>query len=562
MKTLYLLLICSLLFSTSCNTNSNDPVSDDTITYYPFQKEPGGRWGMVSPKGDVLFEEEFVNEPTVAMKGRFMVRNNDGLWEIYTTDKKPRQIGKAYLMAAQFKADVTPVVEPGGPIVFIDREGNVKFNFGKLDGVTVIAVNNFSEGLAIFKLSNGLYGAIDTGGKVVIPARYSSLKDCGDGKLIGMESKYKKQFMADSLRVRIDVIDKKGEKCFDFPHSEYIGMASRFKDGSLAVGTQSEDGEMRWGVIDAKNEWILPPSEKMREITDIVKDKVLFSDGSMYGLMNLKGELLIRAKYAALSFADNDRLLWASNDGSNYFLIDTEDRKVGSEEYEEANPFHGNATCPVKAWENNWIFIDRNGKPINPKGYAYIGVTTGDDTVLNDYFDINGIIGQLRLTSTGLDGLSFKSLAPDIVRTVAPEEAKTPYIFDLSKLLVYEKDVDGIPLWFNVAFYDYIATEQDGNLAFNRNAHPIGFKVYFYINHNDRMQGKGETVYKALSQAIAKLGKTQTWNEDNSMVYELSDDSYIAISRDDEECRLYIAKKGVIMREGDWHPDEYDPQAQ
>lgn len=38
--------------------------------------------------GQVLFSEEFKAEPTMVIEDRFMVKNTEGLWEIYTAEKK------------------------------------------------------------------------------------------------------------------------------------------------------------------------------------------------------------------------------------------------------------------------------------------------------------------------------------------------------------------------------------------------------------------------------------------------------------------------------------------
>ena len=89
--------------------------------------------GMDAEEGDDM--------PTVAVNGRFMVKNADGLWEIYTTDKKPKKIGGEYLYASLFYEDVAPVVEKGQPVKFIDRDGNVKVTLDKINGKAVWTEN-------------------------------------------------------------------------------------------------------------------------------------------------------------------------------------------------------------------------------------------------------------------------------------------------------------------------------------------------------------------------------------------------------------------------------------
>ena len=72
MKKLHIFLSLLLtLLASSCTKKS-------TVEFLPFQSEEDGRWGLISPKGEVLFTEEFEREPTVARNGRFMVRDKDG----------------------------------------------------------------------------------------------------------------------------------------------------------------------------------------------------------------------------------------------------------------------------------------------------------------------------------------------------------------------------------------------------------------------------------------------------------------------------------------------------
>ena len=85
-----LFVIMAGLFMASC-TSKNDPLNE--VEYFPFQESKDGNWGMIGIDGKVLFSEEFKNMPTMAVNGRFMVKNSDGLWEIYTAEKKPEKIG-------------------------------------------------------------------------------------------------------------------------------------------------------------------------------------------------------------------------------------------------------------------------------------------------------------------------------------------------------------------------------------------------------------------------------------------------------------------------------------
>lgn len=104
-------VIC-LMVMVSCFAACGEK-DDWDVEYVPFQESEGGNWGLISPDGEVLFSEEFKEMPSVALNGRFVVRNADGLFEIYTAEKKPQKVGGEYLSVGLFYDKVAPAVEKG-----------------------------------------------------------------------------------------------------------------------------------------------------------------------------------------------------------------------------------------------------------------------------------------------------------------------------------------------------------------------------------------------------------------------------------------------------------------
>jgi hypothetical protein len=84
-----MILIATLLAFVSCSENT----AQSEIGYLPFKSSENGKWGMIGTDGTVLFEEEFKDEPTVAMNDRFLVKNGNDQWEIFTTDARPEKVG-------------------------------------------------------------------------------------------------------------------------------------------------------------------------------------------------------------------------------------------------------------------------------------------------------------------------------------------------------------------------------------------------------------------------------------------------------------------------------------
>ena len=91
------LLLFMVMILSSCNKETND-----YVTAFPYMETDKGKWGMITTDGEVLFSQEFKNQPTVVRNGVFLVKNEAKLWEIYKAEKKPEKIGSEYTGATIF----------------------------------------------------------------------------------------------------------------------------------------------------------------------------------------------------------------------------------------------------------------------------------------------------------------------------------------------------------------------------------------------------------------------------------------------------------------------------
>lgn len=411
MRKSYLLLASAALglALSSCGGSSDAP------DYFPVQEDKDGNWGMVSPDGKLLFSAEFKNEPTYAYNDRFMVKNADGLWEIYTADAEPQKVGKEYKQAGLFYENVAPVVEKGKNIDFIDRDGNVKFTLDKVDGKPVVSVTNFEDGLAIFRVDD-YYGCINTSGEVVVKPDYTNISYHGDGKMFAKHKKYAE--MEEGAVAKISVLDKKGNVLFEFSEDKY-SPSTPFEDGQ-AVVYQYEDGESRYGIIDEKGEWVVKPSAKVRGIVDKKGKNFVFYDGESYGLMNTEGETLLRAKYDALFFLSNDLLVAESKKEQS--IIDLEGNPVGKNAYERITPCRDGKHAIAKESKDSYLLIDLEGNPVDKKQSFYdFGGSYGDGTIESDFVDIPAAVSSV-VEESGLLGLSDKSTVDQVLEAASVED--------------------------------------------------------------------------------------------------------------------------------------------
>ena len=562
-KVLIALMLCALFASCSKDESKG-------VEYVPFQETDDGQWSMISPSGEVLFTEEFKNAPTVAKEGRFMVKNESGLWEIFTTEAKPKKIGKEYAYASCFENGKALVSERNDYIKIIDKDGNELKKLDKIGNKIVDAISSFSEGYAIYQTGD-LFGAIDDNGKEIVKADYLVLFECSDGKFIGVNKKYEKEFEKKQGKKKLtyDVIDTNGKVLFQINSDKYTNSGSRFIDGLLTVAVE-KDGKECWGLINDKNEVVVKPTEKIKGISDIKGEYFVYNNGEGYGMMNLKGENIIRAKYDFLYFDVNNRLVAITEKTKNSLdyeckFIDTEDNQIGEDKYVSINPFaHFDGKHSfVKVSDRIWSVVDLDGKQVEKlPDIVNINLSFGDTQILNDHVDFAALFSEMKLSANGVDGMElFKTTAKEVVERRAEIEpwhgtddhpATDPYWYTYERNTYYTKTFSMVDVFILSGFptdissrtyrnkveyyygFAFTSKEPSGYAFNNTNVHTFAVK----FSNKGKMAGKSEMLLKELKAHFMKSGKVEkenngaailTINEKNRVMMYIDEDGVMVI---------------------------------
>ncbi len=551
------------------------------IEFVPFQETDGGQWGMISPSGEVLFTEEFKNAPTLAKEGRFMVKNEEGLWEIFSSEAKPKKIGKEYAYATAFNNGRALVSERNNCVKIIDLDGKEIKKLEKLGNKIVDAVKAFSEGYAVYQTGD-FYGVIDENGNEIIKPDYLLLYSCSDGKFIGINKKYDNEFNKREGKKKIvyDVIDTNGKILFSINPDKYSNTGTRFIDGLLTVAVE-KDGKECWGLINDKNEVVIKPSEKIKGISDIKGDKFVYTNGEGYGVMNTNGENIIRAKYDFLYFDILNRMVAISEKtkGSNDYdckFIDYEDNQIGEDKYVSINPysqFDGNYSF-VKVSDRIWCVVDKEGKQIEKlPDIVNINLSTGDDEVLNDHVDFAKLFDEMNLSENTIDSLTlYKSKPWDAVKLYAacyPDEGKKehpvtdPYWYDYRNSLSYHKIFSNVFTFISVSFPQNLSRrtyknerikywEDEYYNYYYNNKIPTGYafnnttaKMFMIsFSNSGKMKGKLELALKELKARFTKYGKLEKENN-GAAVFTINDKNRAII---------YLTEDAIYLGWGDIKP--------
>lgn len=542
LQSLFMPAVALLLLLASCGGGY---VPEREVEYLPFLESKDGNWGMISPSGEVLFSEEFQNEPTVAINGRFMVKNADGLWEIYTTDKKPKKIGGEYLYASLFYEDVAPVVAKGQRIQFIDRDGNVKTTLDKIGGKAVSKCKSFVAGRAMV-LVDGKWGAVDTDGKVVIEPKYTLMLSSTEGYFIAVDQKYENE--SDYEKITYTILNSNGKVIADIKGSKFKELQSmrtsyRFEDYIIdeALYVSADiNGDRQAGLLGFNGEWLLKPSSRVKSFSQKTGQNMVFYDGEGYGLMDISGEEKIRPKYEFMFLLDEDVFAAKSKSDETFSLYNLEGEKIGKDEYLQISHFYDGKHCFARVGKNDVVLINKNGEEQKLKtNICAIDFTFDDNTLESDYYDMDEVVSAMKISPTGFLGLDTKSTGPAIVEKLNSlsgvwlnSEAKN---YASSDITATYRPTNKSSCYVDVQNYGLVRQERTGSGWFSyyksvwTEEYAKGMILTVNVSNNEQLQGKMREMYVKMLEAVKKTGKTVKEGK-NAAVIETAPGLYYYIS--------------------------------
>lgn len=525
-------------FSTILYSCMSDEAESET-SYLPFKSSKDGKWGMIGTDGTVLFEEEFKDEPTAAMNGRFLVKNGNDLWEIYTAEEKPEKIGGEYLKVLDFTASVTPSVRKNEKICLIDKNGEVKATLDKANNKNIIRCSKFLYGFATIVTDDNQSGIINTKGEVVIEPKYDHVTPFAGGKFAAMKR--------DENLSTIEILNKSGEKIVEFK----IGSDQKYNDLNIGASTSdylavcsSVDGEEQWGYIDFSKNPVIKPSSKIKYLKEVKGKNFIYYDGQNYGVMNFDGETVLRAKYDNLSWAD-DNVLIAYDSKDKYSLINLDGDRITKEEYLSILPFFDHKHAAVKIDDNSWGFINKDGEELKLKNAPDIYYLDKHETwgyVESDFLDIDAIVSRLKLTNKGFMGLNIDMGTQQIIKAYKEIEGNTMSYDMTPDGLGWRNKLEASTSYQEIRMSLYLsctgsfAKYVDGSYVW-QDVHP--FIIDATISGN-KLEGKTELLYAKIAAMIKSYGKVMRENSRAAVVMLTEDKGWC----------LYCDNDAVYLRIG------------
>lgn len=567
-----MMIVATLLAIISCS----EEVERSEIGYLPFKTSENGKWGMIGTDGTVLFEDEFKDEPTVAMNNRFLVKNGNGLWEIYTAEAKPEKIGEEYLQIADYTASVTPSVKKNEKICLIDVNGNVKATLDKANSKNIVKCSKFLYGYASIVTEDDKWGIINTKGDIVIEPKYDYVIPLSSSNFFaGIENHKKNENEANIVKV----LDTSGKaicevKCGKGQKYNYI--SDDYSNANYLAVCVSVDGEDQYGFIDFQKNVVVKPSSKIKRISETKGDKFIFSNGENEGVMNFSGEVVLRAKYDGLYWANDDMLIAYDSEDNRYSLINLEGDKITKEKYLKILPFYlfDGEYAPVQIDDNSWGFIDKKGEEVKLKNAPDIyrfGMDNANDMVESDFVDIDAITSRLKLDKNGLMGFSLDMTPQQIVKAYNEVDGNKNGKLDATPKenlccvnTSYSSRGLEIESWVNYHYEHCMSDYIDGKFVWTK-ALPTEISVYvkghmldgkidlLYNKVAAIVKSQGKVVKENSGAAIVKISENRGWvilNEESQLIItiynssEYQDYGIDSYAKDGETTKEYIKPSG------------------
>lgn len=353
---LLLYAMCLITFSCSPEIKDSQESTEIEYDYLPVKLVGSDMWSILNVKtGEVLFKDEFKNQPSPIYNDVFVVENGNGTYDYYNINNIKTPINKtSYYMAADFVgSDVTPATLPDKEITLINNRCETVATLDK----SIKVCFKFREGLAPFMTYSDKMGFVDKTGKIVIDAKYDDGQYFHDGiSVCWINDEYNEM-------TTYYVIDKSGKELYSFTSNDYR-LVGQYSNGFLPV---ADDKEVTYLDRTGKQVYTLCNLADTARYSFVLctfsDGRSVFCEGDMFGLKDKDNNIILRAKYDYLcSIGDG---MYIAQKDKKYGIIDFNDKSIIDFKYEGIGKLRKN------------IFLVDNGKSktlINDKGEDAIKV--------------------------------------------------------------------------------------------------------------------------------------------------------------------------------------------
>lgn len=389
-------------------------------------------WGLARCDGSMMFSDKFPTAPSAAVNGYFSVRGNGGI-TVYKAAPEPVAVDglEQLVHAGAMSYGLMPVTWKGKRVALVDGSGVQRMELTSISGREIVkTAPYFIDGLLSVFTQDGLWGAVNTSGEMVLEPVYD-IEPRFSERLASVRRTVTEQIDSNSTRQRAiyTLVNNQGKTVYTFP--EGMKPRSRVHGGQLVVELPS--GRLAMLGTDGNLRGLPAGAAK---VGDFDKDYIVWSNADgRFGLVDTHGRELIEPRYKSIHIADSDRVLLESFDRL-YTLADSAGNpKVRLSGFDKVSFMKQPAVGVVSPFRfigegyAGKVIMDTHGHRQGAGPFVGLSaqpVLLTDGYVHTDYFNIQASIHALmsRLKARGWGAVTLRSRMCDIADTLGEKQAK------------------------------------------------------------------------------------------------------------------------------------------
>lgn len=524
-----------------------------SVQHIAIREDDDERWSILDlESGKIIVDREWKEEPEYVSEGIVTIENKEGEFELYSIEEKPKRIGKSFAAAGMCLEGLIPVAETDQPISYVDASGKTVFTLKEAEGKSVTESGHFREGLARFRNADGKYGYIDRNGKVAVKAQFDEASDFREGHaLVAVMKKTGNPGDSGYREVRsVGLINREGEFTIRLKETDSSAtIPTQTPANSLVMYTQQKDNKNMVGFMDVNGNIVIKADKSFRRATPFMGNYAAYSDGDEWGVIDRKGESIVRPKYDMCYYYDNILYIREKNE---WGCATIEGKELIEPEFKDILPFFNKHTIAREG--KDFILINREGKEVSENSFKVANYNRILATWMNgnfpmvksDLLDADALLSHIlsELNTPDLKALNGKSVS-EIARLFEKDEDDiSTYSSSLSK---YIFDIDDVSVSLVCRFSESLKTInlQDYSYSYNDNAAAINplakvSGVELEIDLYKRLQPKQDKILAALKNHLKGMGYVES-NTGNTPGLIWYNDSMAAITKDDNTFTLYLS---------------------
>lgn len=328
-----ILYICSFLvamvsLASCCNKDKGIYPFKEKAKYLMVKLQGSDKWSIVNiDNGDIVARDAIAGEPSAVHEDMFFVYDTvASRYNYYNVDNCSNPVNSSpYSAATNFNGGYAIACLPGEALQVIDKNCHTVNTLPS----SITSATLFLNDRAIVKNNEDLYGFIDTKGDMVISPRYGLANHFvfDDAALVAEYN---------NNTSRLVVIDKNGDKLFNFDSDKYIPIGRFYVNGTLKVMLAKDKSMVYLDKKGKETTDTLKMPKKIKEVNyrqvkHVGKDRYMVIKGNRMGLVDDDNETLIAIDYDAITNLTPNRFVVTK--GSVMMIVDEKGKQVGNAKF-------------------------------------------------------------------------------------------------------------------------------------------------------------------------------------------------------------------------------------